>query len=133
MKKPPLFLTVEQVCSIHKRMIAEFGGDPEMRDRGLLESAVAMPAAKFGNLFLHKSLPEMAAAYLFHICKNYAFLDGNKRTALAAAEMFLILNGRRLNAPEAEVECIVLGVADGSIGKQALVKLFRRFVKKDNR
>ena len=117
--------------AIHMRMITEFGGASALRDQGLLESAVMMPTAAFSNVYLHKNISEMAAAYLFHICKNHAFVDGNKRTALATAEMFLILNGHRLNATDNELERITLGVADGSIGKEELKKLFRKIVKND--
>ena len=70
MKNPPLFLAGEQVSAIHRRMLAEFGGRPGLRDRNLLESAVNMPLASFGGRYLHKGLPAMAAAYLFHLCKN---------------------------------------------------------------
>ena len=81
----PVFLTVDHVLTIHRRVIDEFGGDPALRDRGLLESAVMMPAAQFGGGYLHDGIPAMAAGYLFHICKNHSFVDGNKRTALATA------------------------------------------------
>ncbi len=101
-----------------------------MRDEGLLESAVTMPSATFGGQFLHDSLPAMAGAYLFHICKNHAFVDGNKRTALASAGIFLSLNGKRFVASDDELETITLGVADGSIGKEELTKLFRKIVKR---
>src|SRR5207249_5785917 len=85
---PVHFLTVDQVLSIHARVLAEYGGGDGVRDIGLLDSAVAMPAAAFGGQHLHDGIPAMAAAYLFHICKNHAFVDGNKRTGLAAAIQF---------------------------------------------
>jgi death on curing protein len=81
------------VLEIHALQLGEFGGIAGVRDRGLLESAVEQPrATAFGEL-LHTDLFEMAAAYLFHIVKNHAFLDGNKRTALVAALVFLDING----------------------------------------
>jgi hypothetical protein len=79
----PEFLDLEEVLEIHALELDEFGGIAGVRDRGLLESAVEQPrATAFGEL-LHADLFEMAAAYLFHIAKNHAFLDGNKRTERA--------------------------------------------------
>lgn len=124
----PRFLTVEEVLYIHQRCIEEHGGSLELRDRGLLESAVAMPAAQFGGAYLHADPPVMAAAYLFHLCKNHPFVDGNKRIALAAAEVFLELNGFELSADDAAVEQLTLGVADSSISKDEAAEFFRRHV-----
>jgi death on curing protein len=126
----PAFLTVEQVLEIHRRGIEQHGGNSELRDRGLLESAVAMPAAQFGGEFLHGGVPAMAAAYLFHLCKNHPFVDGNKRVAVTAAEVFTELNGRRLIATDKELEKLTLGVADSSISKQDATRFFETHVKK---
>ena len=128
MKAPPAFLTVDQVIAVHRRMIEEFGGDPSVRDRGLLESAVMMPAARFGGKFLHDGIPAMAAAYLFHICRNHPFTDGNKRTGLASAEMFVLLNEMRLDATNAELEALTIGVAASRISKDETVDFFRKHV-----
>jgi death-on-curing protein len=84
---------------------------------GLLASALGMPSASFDGVFLHTSIAEMAAAYLFHLAQNHPFLDGNKRTALAAALAFLWLNDWRLNAGEDELTELVIGVASGRAGK----------------
>lgn len=120
----PAFLSVEHVLAIHKRVVEEFGGDPAVRDGGLLESAVMMPAAQYEGELLHPDLPAMAAAYLFHICRNHAFVDGNKRTGLAAAEVFLLLNGRRLDATNRELERLTLGIAAGSLSKDDATAFF---------
>jgi death-on-curing protein len=128
MTAEPAFLTVEHVVAIHRRVIEGFGGTGELRDRGLLESAVTMPAAMFGGSYLHTGIPAMAAAYLFHICRNHPFLDGNKRTALAAAEVFLMLNGMRLLAADDVVERLTRGVADGTTAKEEVVAFFGRHV-----
>lgn len=111
------FLSVDDVLRIHRRMIDEFGGSPHVRDTGLLHSAVFMPAARYGGEPLHQGLPAMAAAYLFHLCSNHPFVDGNKRTALAAAEMFLLLNHGRLTATDDELEGLTMGVAAGRTAK----------------
>jgi death-on-curing protein len=88
-----------------------------VRDLGLLSSALAMPEASFGGVYLHASLAEMAAAYLFHVAQNHPFLDGNKRAALATALAFLWLNDRRLEAGEGELTELVMGVAAGRVAK----------------
>ncbi len=124
MSVEPVFLSFEDILKIHARMIAEFGGAEGIADRGMLESAVAMPTAALAGEFLHKSLPAMAAAYLFHICKNHPFLDGNKRTAVVAAEIFLNINGVQLEASNEELKRLCLGVAAGDISKEEAVAFF---------
>jgi len=116
------------VLAVHRRMIEEFGGDAAVRDHGLLESAVMMPAAQFGGKFLHGGIPAMAAAYVFHLCKNHPFADGSKRTALSSAEMFVLFNDMRLAATNKELEELALGVADGRISKEETLAFFRRHV-----
>ncbi len=123
------FLSVDQVQEIHRRGIEEHGGSPDLRDRGLLESAAAMPQAQFGGEFLHTGLPTMAAAYLFHLCKNHPFVDGNKRVAIAAAETFVLLNDHELAATDDELAQLTLGVADGSISKDEAIAFFRKHVR----
>ena len=125
MSAPPVFLTVEHVLTIHQRVIAEFGGDPAVRDQGLLESAVAMPSAQYGGEFLHADLPAMAAAYLFHLCRNHPFADGNKRTALVAAEVFLVLNGWQIQATSRALERLTFRIAEGPLTKDEVVSFLR--------
>ncbi|MFT3745101.1 MAG: type II toxin-antitoxin system death-on-curing family toxin [Pyrinomonadaceae bacterium] len=83
------FLTVDDVLIIHEEQLLAFGGLNGIRDRSLLESAVMTPQASFFGEYLHGFPFEMAAAYAFHIAENQPFLDGNKRTALSAAMVFL--------------------------------------------
>jgi death on curing protein len=128
MKEHPVFLSVDHVIAIHRRVIEEFGGSGEVRDRGLLESAVMLPAAQFRDEYLHRGLPEMAAAYLFGICRNHAFVDGNKRTALVAAEVFLMLNGMELKATNAELAEVTFGVAAGEVTKDEITRFMRKRV-----
>ena len=128
MSESPRFLSVSQVLRIHRRVIEEFGGDGSVRDQGLLESAILMPAAQFGGRYLHEGIAEMAAAYPFHVCRNHQFVDGNKRVALAAAEVFLDANGHRLAAQDIAVEKLTLGVAQGSLSKADVTAFFRRHV-----
>ena len=129
MKQPVVFLSVDVVLKIHRRVIEEFGGDSGLRDRGLLESAVAMPQSTFGGEDLHVGLPEKAAAYHFHLCANHPFIDGNKRVAVAAAEVFLLINRHELSASDNDVEELTLGVAAGRLSKDQVIEFFARFVK----
>jgi death-on-curing protein len=126
MTKRPVFLSIEQVLAIHRRVVREFGGSAIVRDHGLLESAVAMPTAEFEGSLLHEDHAAMAAAYLFHLCTAHPFIDGNKRTALAAAEVFLMLNGLALRAAGRTVEEVVLRVARGEASKQEVTAFFRK-------
>src|ERR1035441_218711 len=88
----PLFLLLDEVLEIHEQQIERYGGASGVRDAAALESAIATPQATFGGEFLHRSMPAMAAAYLFHLCQNHAFVDGNKRAGANAAITFLLMN-----------------------------------------
>jgi death on curing protein len=119
------FLSVQDVLAIHEDTVLHEGGLSGLRDAGLLESAVLMPQQQFGGEYLHPGLPEMAAAYLFHLCRNHAFLDGNKRVAVLAALIFLRVNGvEGLPEPDA-LEAITLEVASGARGKGELTEWLR--------
>jgi death on curing protein len=127
------FLTLDDVLALHADLITRYGGSPLVRDVGLLESAVAMPAATFGGERLHASLEEQAGAYLFHLVKNHPFVDGNKRIGLMAMLVFLGLNGRRLEAPDDDLTDVVLGVAEGRITKAEVAVFVRRHSHSRNR
>ncbi len=121
----PDFLTVDDVLELHDDQLRLFGGGDGLRDRGALESAVAVPQASFDGAFLHEDLFAMAAAYAFHIAENQPFVDGNKRTALNAALVFLDLNGWIVADPRGELYDAMLGLARGSFDKADLAKLLR--------
>lgn len=116
----PEFLSKNSVLKIHARQIEKFGGTPGIRDQGLLESALAQPQATFSGQFLHQKIHEQAAAYLYHLAMNHPFIDGNKRTAFAATDTFLRLNGYSLTLADEEAYHLVLQVAQGKIGKDEL-------------
>jgi death-on-curing protein len=116
----PEFLDVEDVLELHDRQVAEFGGSNGIRDRGLLESAVAMPRASFGGEQLHAGVFAMAAAYAFHIAENQPFVDGNKRTGLGAALLFLRLNGYRLVDPDGKLYDAMIAIAERRLDKSGL-------------
>jgi death on curing protein len=113
----PEFLTLDDVLGLHADRIAIYGGSLGLRDLGGLQAALGMPAASFGGSFLHPTLAEMAAAYLFHLSRAHAFIDGNKRIALAAALAFLDLNGHELVADPDELYELCMGVASGKASK----------------
>ena len=120
----PLFLTLDEILSLHQDQVHRYGGSGGVRDLGLLQSAMGSVMATFGGSFLHESLFEMAAAYLFNICKNRPFLDGNKRTAVAASLTFLEMNGIEIDAAEADFYELVIGVAEGKVTKAAVAVFF---------
>src|SRR4030066_1414234 len=117
------FLTLVEVVEIHSDQIQHYGGSDGVRDMNLLSSAVAMPYASFSGSFLHSDIYEMAAAYAFHICQNHPFVDGNKRTALAAALVFLEMNGITVSDPEGRLYDAMLSLTSGGMGKEEFVKI----------
>ena len=122
----PEFLSVEDVLDLHAGQLERFGGGTGIRDIGLLESAVAQPQAMFGGEFLHADLFEMAAAYLFHLVSNHPFVDGNKRTGLLAALVFLDLNGVTLDYGSEGLYSVTMAVASGQMPKTQVAQELRR-------
>ena len=121
----PVFLALDEVLALHADQIRRYGGRPGIRDLELLESALGTPEASYGGDYLHASLFEMAAAYLFHIVRNHPFVDGNKRVGLIAALVFLGLNDLDLDVDADDLFELVVGVAAGTVGK-ADVAVFLR-------
>jgi death-on-curing protein len=109
----PVFLSLDEVLEIHEQQIKRYGGSPELRDAVGLESAVAISQATFGGDFLPASIPAMAA-YLFHLCRNHPFIDGNKRVGANAAITFLLMNNWQPIFDEEELLDLVLSVDSGS-------------------
>jgi death-on-curing protein len=129
---PALFLTLDEALAIHAHQIARYGGALGVRDQGLLESALAMAAAAFAGELLHPSLPEQAAAYLFHLVKNHPFVDGNKRVGLACSLAFLRLNGIRVRATDDELVDLVIGLVEGRRSKADVAIFFRERAKPES-
>lgn len=121
----PLFLTLDEVLSLHEEQIRLFGGSAGVREMSLLLSALGNVEATFGEIFLHETIFEMAAAYLYGICRNHPFVDGNKRTAVTAALTFLDMNGVEVDADENEFYDLVIGVAEGRVSKAAVAVFLR--------
>ncbi|MFH0901755.1 MAG: type II toxin-antitoxin system death-on-curing family toxin [Pseudomonadota bacterium] len=122
----PEFLDLEDVLELHALQLARYGGVDGLRDRGLLESALAQPQATFDGAFVHDGLFVMAAAYLFHIVQNHPFVDGNKRTGLLATLVFLDLNGISITHGSPGLYELTLGVAEGRVTKTAAAETLRR-------
>jgi death on curing protein len=123
-------LTVEIVREIHAQALARFGGADGVREIALLESAVAAPQATFGAQSPYQDAVEVAAAYLFYICRNHPFLDGNKRAALGACLVFLRLNGIEPMTDGPEWEELTLAVAAGVIDRDEATERLRKLLPK---
>jgi death on curing protein len=126
MKMELIFLTLDEVIRIHKSQIDNFGGTNGIRDLNLLESAISQPCAQFGGSYLHGDIYEMAAAYLFHIVRNHPFLDGNKRTGIAAALIFMEINGVNFDYDEDELGDLVINVVECKADKPEIAAFFRK-------
>ncbi|MCC5808202.1 MAG: type II toxin-antitoxin system death-on-curing family toxin [Opitutales bacterium] len=121
--------SLEQVLEIHLKVLAQHGGADGLRDLNLLQSALAAPkASMFGQPLLNDPV-EIVAAYLFYLCKNHPFIDGNKRVSLATALVFLRVNGFS-TAPDGPVwEELTLAVASGELTREAATERLRALVK----
>ncbi len=122
----PEFLTLEDILEIHALQLDRYGGGDGIRDRGLLESAAAQPMATFDGEFVHDGLFEMAAAYLFHIVSNHPFIDGNKRTGLLSALVFLDLNGIIIDGETETLYDLTMAVAEGRADKAKITETLVR-------
>ncbi len=120
------FLTLEDVLELHDMQLESYGGATGVREQSLLESAVMTPQASFGGELVHNGVFELAAAYAFHIAENQPFVDGNKRTALAAALVFLDWNHIEISDPNEELYDAMIGLAKKTLDKASLAKLFQK-------
>ena len=124
MKKDLLHPTVEAVKAIQREVLQAHGGSAGIRDEGLLDSAVAAPQATMMGKPMFSEPVEVAAAYLFYLCRNHPFIDGNKRTALATCLVFLSENGY-LNQEKLDTDAweqLVLDVAASRIDREETTK-----------
>lgn len=132
MSAPLVHPTVAAVKAIHREVLAAHGGSAGLRDESLLESAVAAPQATMMGQPLLTDPLEVAAAYLFYLCQNHPFVDGNKRTALATCLVFLSENGL---LPDEELdadawEALTLGIAASESNREQATKCLRKLVRK---
>lgn len=130
MSAPLAHLTVASVEAIHAAALRAHGGGVGLRDRGMLESAVAAPQATAFGEPVFRDVVEIAAAYLFYLCRNHPFVDGNKRVALGACLVFLRCNGVIDQPPQDEAgisrwESLVLDVAASRLDREATTARLR--------
>lgn len=123
-------LTVDAVREIHAEMLKQFGGMRGVRDENLLTSAVLTPQSSFGGKSPYTGIIDVGAAYLFYLCCNHPFLDGNKRTAMTAAIVFLRLNGIEPAPDSKRWEELMLDVAGGKLDRDATTRRLRKLLKK---
>lgn len=124
--------TVTAVKAIHAEVLASHGGSTGLRDETLLESAVAAPQATMMSAPLFSDPVEVAAAYLFYLCNNHPFVDGNKRTALATCLVFLSENGL-LPDEQLDVdawETLTLAVASSELDREQTTERLRKLIRK---
>lgn len=120
------YLTLGEVLELHHLVVGSQSASVTIRDLSALESAIAQPQATFEGQALYPSLPEQAAALCFSLVDNHPFLDGNKRTAHAAMETFLVLNGAEILASVDEQEHLMIELTSGECSRDALVEWLRR-------
>lgn len=120
------YLSVEQVLELHHQLVKAFGGSSGLRDRGALEAALARPAMTFGGDDLYTDLATKTAAMMHSLVLNHPFLDGNKRTSVGAAELFLNLNGSLLEASDHQLEDLTIEASMGHLEVEALAIWFRQ-------
>ncbi|MDH7578939.1 MAG: type II toxin-antitoxin system death-on-curing family toxin [Bacillota bacterium] len=118
--KNVIFIPKKIILLFHEQLIQTYGGSYGIRDEKLLDSALEQPKATFDGKFLHDTLMKMAAAYGYHLCNNHPFLDGNKRIALVAMDIFLQRNGYQIIASEKETYKMMVALSAGKLSKDEL-------------
>lgn len=121
----PTWIEENIIIAVHERQLAEHGGSTGIRDEGMLASALARPKQKWAYGGSEIDFPAMAAAYIFGIARNHPFVDGNKRTAAVAGELFLVLNGFTLAASDMDLYPVCMAVASGELGEDELTRWLR--------
>ncbi|CAN5403813.1 type II toxin-antitoxin system death-on-curing family toxin [soil metagenome] len=123
-----IYLTVEDALNFHRMSLHSFGGGQGVRDASLLESAIEQARQTFGGQPLYATIPEVSASYLHSIVVNHPFVDGNKRTGLFCAAVFLEINGFELSMTDDEAEKMTLEVAKGEFKRPELSELISSHV-----
>ena len=120
------FLTLSEILLILEDQIRNYGGVYGVRDINLLSSAIYMPESSFDGKYLHGTIPAMAAAYMFYLCQNHPFIDGNKRAALASSLVFLDINGYEFNCKDKVLYDKIMSVSKGEVKKEELIKFYEK-------
>lgn len=127
------FIPQDLILSIHADLIQRYGGRTGLRDRNLLDSALAQPKVTVGGRYAHKTLFDKAAAYGFHLSRNHPFVDGNKRIAFVLMHIFLQMNGREIVAQEEEAYSMMMDLASGKLSKAQLSTWLKEHSAKSSR
>jgi death on curing protein len=114
------YISIERILLIYRYVIEQSGGTSGLRDRGLLEAALAQPQMTYGGVDLYDSLVDKAAALGFSLIQNHPFVDGNKRIGHAAMAVFLAINGYAIQATVDEQEELILAVASSRMSRSEL-------------
>ncbi len=120
------FLTLVEIIEIHKNQIELYGGSSGIRDLSLLSAAISIPKSTFNGKYLYVDLFDMAAAYIYHLCQNHPFVDGNKRVALVSGLVFLDFNNISIEDPGQELYRLMMNVASGKSGKKEISTVLRK-------
>lgn len=128
MASEPAWIREDVVRAIHRRQLAEHGGEDGVRDLGMLQSALARPRNPLAYSATRLDLARLAAAYAFGIVRNHPFVDGNKRTAYVVCRTFLLLNGCDLTAPQREKYDVLLRLASGKLSEEGLTAKLREWL-----
>ena len=123
------YLSLGEIVDLHQSLLEQTGGATGIRDLGSLESALAQPRATFGGVDLYPTIAQKAAALGFSLTLNHPFVDGNKRVAHAAMEVFLLLNGQELIGTVDEQERLMLDLADGQTTRGQLTEWLEQHIK----
>ena len=121
-------LTLEQVLTLHQRVIEQSGGATGIRDRGILESALAQPYMSYDGQDLYPTLIEKVAALGFSLINNHPFVDGNKRIGHAAIEVTLLMNGYEIQASVDTQETVILAMAAGKMDRESFLEWLQKHV-----
>ena len=121
-------LTLEQVLTLHQRIIEQSGGATGIRDRGILESALAQPYMSYDGQDLYPTLIEKVAALGFSLINNHPFVDGNKRIGHAAIEVTLLMNGYEIQASVDTQETVILAMAAGKMDRESFLEWLQEHV-----
>jgi len=123
-----IFIPKQIILYFHEKLIQNYGGAHGIRDENLLDSALEQPKATFEGRYLHDTLIKMAAAYGYHLCNNHPFIDGNKRTAFVAMDIFLQRNGFEITASEEDAFKMMIKLSSGELSKKGSASWLERNV-----
>ena len=125
MKQEPVWITEELTVAVHARQISEHGGGSGIRDKSLLQSALARPQQLYAYGDPFPDAASLTASLAYGIAKNHPFVDGNKRTAAVLCELFIVINANNLEASDEEMLSIFLALAEGSMSESELAGWLR--------